>query len=439
MLAPSAKVLVAISGGPDSVFLAWALHKLGYDIALAHVNYGLRGEESEAEARLVTRYAVQWGIPLHLLEIDPLVFQSADKNSLQMKARTLRYDFFERLMAAQGYSHCATAHQADDQAESILMSLIRGNDARVIYGVPSVRGAYVRPLLGLRKSEIMAFLEEKELPFSIDSSNLKTDYLRNKIRHQVLPVLQELNPAISSQLNDRLAWYEQQQALLEKVLDEAAMEAVFSENDSLKLHWRDFEERYGGEMVNLLIVHVLKKGGFHGKDLWEIVKLKNSQVGREYLTATHRIVRTREGLMRLPLAEPQAFLPQTITLESLKHGMEIDWGANKIVFKLEEGISPDFGRKALHYLDVSSLSFPLTLRSWQKGDQMRPLGMAHFKKLSDIFVDEKYDPQQKAQAWVLEDQEEIVFLSGFRVAEKAKWREDSKCVLKIRIINHSTL
>lgn len=410
--------LVACSGGPDSVALADALRELGHSIALAHVNYGLRGADSEADARFVASLAQRWQAPFYLKTVDFAHHETS--SSTQMRAREIRYDFFEDLMDTHGYPLCTTGHQADDQAETLLLSLLRSQEAALWHGIPPRRDRYLRPLIHCTRTEVMAHLQKRGLSYRVDGSNAQADYLRNQVRLHVLPALAPLHPDAGTQLRSRYEWYQQQHRFLQ------AMLAEYLAADTTALDWQPFVARFGQSHLPLLVAEALARWGLSGNWQQQAIRLIDSEVGHYLDTPYGRLWRTRSGLALqsasdtpAPRTVPRAELPQDLT-----------WGPWRVQLGCPWTEPPVFGRENEFYLDADRVEWPLTLRPWQQGDRMQPLGLRGSKLLSDIFVDEKYPPQAKARALVLADQQGAIALSGFRIADRVKITVRTQSVLR---------
>lgn len=420
------KVLIAVSGGPDSVCLAHLLLNMNYDIAIAHVNYQLRGEDSDNEEALLRAYADKWRVPLYVQRYETYKLIEERKLPLQVVARDLRYEFFEQLIEEYRYTCAATAHHADDQVESILMSLIKGNNPAVLKSIPLKRNVYVRPLAEIYKEEILIYLKENNLKFGYDYTNDKEEYLRNKVRNSIIPILSEVNPSIKRQLIDKEAWYKQQISFLQKILDKE-----YEEGDGENiLDWSSFIMKYGEEYLSVFIAFVLEKWGLHGVDLWNSIQLKESQVGKYVSTKAGKIIRTRNGL---------SLISETIAARSelpISVGETVELiSFDEIKIRMEHNFKGDvrFDEENVHYFDEEKLNYPLQIRNWRQGDRMRPLGMKQQKKISDILVDEKYSPLAKERLWLIEDHEKICFLAGFRISDSCKISPQTRIVLRLSI------
>jgi tRNA(Ile)-lysidine synthase len=419
------RVLLAFSGGADSVCLAEALRRLGYSLALAHVNYGLRGEESEGDEAFARSYARERGWPFECLRVEAGEWKPG--LSRQAQARNLRYAFFERLLAEGAYACCATAHHADDEAETLLLTLLRGHGTALMRGIPPRRGPYVRPLLGLSRAELRHLLDHWGQAWREDSSNQGQAYLRNRIRHRLIPLLEELQPGTSARLRTRGAWHAMQNRVLRQLLGEAGKGGASEAGAAWSLDWRALEARLGQETARLWLAYELEARGLRGYPLWEALDLMDAAPGRKAQAPGGWLLRTREGLAFLPDETPAVLhiegpeqLPARLGLPGAH--LDLEW---------EEG-RPRFGDPNLLYLDAEALRWPLSVRPWRAGDRMIPFGMHQSRKLSDIFTDLKFSPLARSQARVLEDTEGIVALSPFRIAERAKLGPGTRSVLRIR-------
>ena len=422
-------ILVGVSGGPDSVFLAYILRYLGYKIGLAHVNYQLRGDESEADEVLVRQYAAQWDVPIFVNKTNTSEILAHTTDSMQMVAREIRYTFFEQIMDTHAFSHCAIAHHANDQVENLLMSLIQGNNSHILKGMPMSRQRYVRPMLSVTGEEIMAGLSEAQLEWRLDQSNLKSDYLRNKYRNELIPLIRELQADAEHKLLHKHRWYQLQHKFIRKQLQAFVEQGLTHRGENQMFDWNPFEKAYGKEFLPLLIVLVLERWGIHGHLLWECLRLEKSQVGKWVQTPEGRVVRGRKGLSYITSTYSR---DDKLTVTSIEEEKRIIFGGLTLTFSLQENNSLSYGKNHF-YMDLSSVRWPLYIRHWHKGDKMRPFGMRQSKKLSDIFVDEKYSAIQKQAAIIIEDQEEIIALSDFRIAEKVKVSKKGSKVLCIAI------
>lgn len=401
------------------MFLAYAMHELGVSIALAHVNYGLRGSDSDADEALVRDYARRWAVPCHVLAAPSI----PASQSTQDFARQQRYDFFEQLMDQHRYTCCATAHHLDDQVETRLLSLLRSRKPHLWHGIPARRQRYVRPLLSLSKHEILAVLDREHLPYRQDASNEETYYLRNRVRHRVLPALREIHPQAEAHLLRRGDWYDLQYRWLQQQLA-----PYLPAEGEMSLDWQAFVQQQGETFLPLLVAEALDAWGLQGATRDEALRLIDSAPGAFREVPMGRLQRGRHGLQLLPSSGPIA----QVEIARFEGEQPHLIGDRKVELVLPAPPPEHFGDPTVLYLDADRIEFPLMLRPWREGDRMRPLGMRGHKKLSDIFIDAKYDPLARQQAIVLADQQGIVGLSDFRVAERVKLRPSTKVVLRVQ-------
>jgi len=419
------QILVGISGGPDSVYLAFLLYTAGFKISLAHVNYGLRNLDSVKEEALIEAYAKEWKVPIYIKRENPKDRMLDSKDSLQQIAREIRYSFFEELMLDHKIEHCAIAHHADDQAESILMSLIKGNADRVIHSIPISRDKYVRPMIELSRADIMEGLKEAELSFSHDISNDSNDYLRNQMRNQVLPLLESINPSIRSQLLRKEELYQEQKKSLDQYASEHLAKGMISPTH---FSWQEIEKDLSPEQLDQLLILLLKKWGLHGNDLWNSLALKDSLSGKMVLTSQGKIIKDRKAFILDKREKTERADHHRIERWQGKESFELgNWE-----IELEEVEETDFSKKGTYYFSLDHLRFPLSFRKVSTGDKMKPLGMQQHKKLSDIMIDAKWSQLRKEAAILMEDQEKICLLIGFRISEEIKLSNTHQRIIELR-------
>ncbi len=432
LFSSSDKILVAISGGPDSVFLAHILHQAGYSIGLAHVNYQTRGVHSEAEEELVRAIANTLKVPIfvHRCELKKQIREEG--GSFQVVAREIRYSFFEEVMDTHSFSHCATAHHRDDRTENMIMSLIRGNSTRLISDIPLKRDRYVRPLAQIGKAEMVEALDSAKIAYSIDSSNLESHYTRNRIRNLVMPLFAEINPSIQDQLISRMSWYDMQFSFIHQVLAKAYEEGHTASPIGYELSWELFTAEHGYDFLPLFIAFAMDQWGVHGYALWAAVGLASSENGKYIATDLGKITRTRNGIQLL-FPSPESEGP--IKVAAFTGEQIIRWNGWKIHLQHMEEKDIQLGIPNQFYLDLEKITWPITIRHWEIGDKMIPFGMRGQKKLSDIFIDQKRETTDKENAVIIEDQQGIIALSDFRIAAWTGLSSNTRHVLRIQLAN----
>lgn len=431
------KLLVAVSGGADSICLLHLLHGLGFKVFAAHINYKLR-EESNAEEELVKVMCNKLNIPLSIRSSSQQEIDLA-KGSLQMAAREIRYGFFEELMEKDKIPFCATAHHKGDQVETILLSLLRGGTSGTLNSIPSINGAYIRPLLGVSRNDIEAYNAHHHLPFGIDSSNAKRDYLRNQIRLDIIPLLLEVNPSVVNRILEfqeglglRDAYIKESFSELTGVYrgEEGGARIVFEELTLNRKYWP------------LLLDTLMRETGFTGTQINSAKDLIDSISGKELVWQNGSVLRDQQGILirkekiRNEYLERIHIKPSEISLTSIASGgICLDVGKWSVKFQLQQ-VDAEFmipTVAGVYCLDAGKVRFPLRVRSWKEGDRMQPLGMNGRKKLSDIFTDQKLSLEEKVHQLVLEDQERIVLLGGYRIDEGVRLGNTSQQALIVGI------
>lgn len=415
--------LLACSGGADSVSLGATLHSLSIPFDIAHVNYRLRGNDSEEDQLLVEGLAKKWNAAFHCHRAGPNDWNLGE--SLQAEAREIRYNFFENLLKTGKYEACLLAHHQDDQAETVLMSFIKGNNFSVLTPMPLTRPGYARPFLAVKTATCRAALQDWNISWREDASNKKNIYTRNSLRNNILPALQEINPAITEQLVKKSKQYLQQASLLEDLLEPLIESGTSLHERVHTFSWEAIPASLVADHLSTILACVLSNWGFHGNHTWLGAELATADSGKIY-EFEGRLERGRQLVQWIR----DAAVDQDLSIESPEDLPVVGSMLGRSV-SLELIPTPDsfISSDTTHFFSASHIQFPLILRAPKTGEKMIPLGMTGSKLLSDIMIDEKFRPAQKHLAVVLEDQEGIITLSDFRIAERVKSsRLDSHCL-----------
>jgi len=400
-------ILVAVSGGVDSMVLASMLYEEGFPIGIAHCNYQLRGADSDADEALVRNWCAEHSIPFHLTRVETQKLAEQSNSSIQMVAREERYLFFEELMTDYGYVVTALAHHANDRVESLIMNVLRGTGFRGFQGMPPKRDNYIRPLLGFTKDEIRTFANENNVPFREDASNSKTDYQRNWIRLRVLPMLQVSDTNAFDKLLQLCARVESELLNYEKWIQER-------HEEMLTEHGVSIEKLQQSKAPFTILKELLEPKGFTSNHIFEVMEILHSEPGSEIFSDTHRVVKDRDELLisELNLKENQPILRfETLNRSDVKS------------LKTEPNVA---------FLDADKINqSELKTRKWQRGDKFKPLGMKGWKLLSDFFIDQKLSVPEKEQTWLLTFHNQIVWVIGMRIDDRFKITDSTQKVLKI--------
>ncbi len=413
------KLLVAISGGIDSVVLAHLCHQLELDFSLAHCNFKLRYADSDKDAVFVKNLAEHLQVQAHSIEFDTLLYSEEKSLSTQMAARELRYKWFEKLCTDNTYDYILTAHHTNDNIETVIINLTRGASLHGLTGIPEINSNIIRPLLPFTREEIEQFTITQNITWREDESNQSTKYVRNKIRHKVVPVLEELNPNFSATFNQHLAYLKKERKVLTQHLDSIKKEVCIFDGQ-FKI---DLKKLLRYEDVDVYLRHILNEYNF--TEWSNVADLCTAQSGKYVLSETHRLIKDRDFL----LLEKKKENIDITTYEITEDVCEI---VNPL--KLKFNNIHEVGINSLNsiYVDKALIAYPLTLRKKHKGDVFYPFGMKGKKKLSKYFKDEKMSLLEKENSWLLCDAtDSIVWVVGKRADSRFCVGETTNDILKI--------
>ena len=416
-----AKMLIAVSGGLDSMVLLDLISKTNIEFAVAHCNFQLRGDESEGDENFVKSYCNENSIQGFFQKFDTKQFAEDKKLSIQVAARKLRYEWFYELLANKNLDFVATAHHLDDQLETFLIHFSRGTGLDGLTGIPSQKDKIIRPLLTFSRAEIATFANENNLKWREDSSNASDKYVRNKIRHQVVPILKELNPSFLDSFENTLQNLNQAQSLVEDASRIVYRKVVKDVDNQKKI---DLNELLQLPNYQAYLYQWLMPFGFSAwQDIYNLVE---AQSGKQIFSEHFRLLKDRETLIIEPksakvsdeyfIQENQSQLNFPLKL-SFCNVDDITISDSKTIF-----------------VDAETLKFPLQLRKWQEGDYFYPFGMTGKKKLSKFFKDEKFSLIEKENTWLLCSENQIVWLVGKRMDDRFKLTENTQTILKLELV-----
>ena len=415
------KILLATSGGKDSMVMVHLFQQLEYKIGIAHCNFQLRGIESFEDQYFVQEYGTANDIPTFITQFDTKAFADDYKLSTQVAARELRYNWFYELLETEGYEYILTAHHANDNLETFLINLSRGTGLEGLTGIPEHNDKIVRPLLVFSQEELEKYVAVQHIQWREDSSNASDKYLRNKIRHHLVPLLNELNPKFLSSfhktqihLQESLIMVEDATIMIYQQVAKQQGEAIFFDLKKLK------------QLPNFksYLYQWLKEFGFTAWD--DIYDLVESQSGKFIFSPEYRLLKDRSYLILAPT--------NSISLEE-NYFIEKNQAEVNVPLKLTVSKEADMSivsNKTI-FVDGNKLSYPLVLRRWREGDVFQPLGMSHkSKKVSKLFKDEKLSLFDKENMWLLVSDNIIVWIIGIRQDERFKIDTTTKNILKIQ-------
>ncbi|QIE58851.1 tRNA lysidine(34) synthetase TilS [Rasiella rasia] len=414
-----AKLLIACSGGVDSVVLTYLLKELNYTIALAHCNFSLRGNESNEDAKFVESLAKKLNLPFHSETFDTKLFARKHKLSTQMAARELRYNWFNELLDTHAYTHVLTGHHADDDLETFFINLSRGTGLRGLTGIPVQNEGVVRPLLPYPRTAILEYAKKMEFFWREDSSNIKTDYLRNKLRLEVLPKFKEVSEKTLQNFQKTQQHLQGSQQLVEDYMALIYNLVVTEIPEGYSINVSKISELPN---TNALLYELLNPFGFTSWN--DIFSLLTAQTGKEVKSVSHRLLKNRNELLLTKIdentGEKQFFIKKNE--EIISNPIFLRFSPTEKIGNIEN---------TTVFVDMEKLTYPLTLRKWQQGDVFQPFGMKGKKKLSKFFKDEKLSLVAKQNVWLLCSQDKIVWVVNHRLDERFKVTPKTKQLLKI--------
>jgi len=414
------RLLLACSGGLDSVVLAHLLVKSGMDVTLAHCNFKLRAEESDGDELFVRELGKMLKIGVEVKAFNTQEQVRQVKGSVQMVARELRYRWFNEMLESHNFDFVLTAHHADDSLETFLINLSRGTGIEGLLGIPELNDKIARPLIPFSKDEILAYARQQQMSWRDDSSNLENKYLRNKIRLEIVPQLKALHPAFLENFKQTQIHLKQSSSIINNHINQLKEGLFEKENGDFRIKIQDLLEL---QPVDAHIYRLFKDYGF--TEWLDVKDLLTGMSGKEVDSKTYRLVKDREYLI-LTKKEFESVEKYTISAQNTKVKVPIP-------LKIEAVEIMEEASKNVVFLDKEKLNYPLILRKWEKGDYFYPFGMKGKKKLSKFFKDEKVDVISKSKQWLLCSKDDIVWVIGRRPDERFKVDNTTKDILKITL------
>lgn len=412
------KLLLAVSGGIDSMVLLDLFYKLRFDICVVHCNFQLRGNESDADEMLVRETCQDRFIPYFIESFDTLEFAKENKLSIQLAARKLRYDWFQEIISL-GFDYVLTAHHLDDNVETFLINFIRGTGLEGLTGIPAQNGNIIRPLLPFSREEIENYANENKIQWREDLSNASDKYFRNKLRHNIVPILKELNTGFLDSFQNTLHHLQQSESLVNDASKLVFEKVVEEKENQLEIHLKPLLEF---QNYKAYLYQWLKNYGFSAwSDIYDLVE---AQSGKQVFSETHVLLKDREKLIlsgRKSSNNSEVFI-----IESLDSKVNIP-----LKLRFCKAVNIFETHSNCIFVDENKIKFPLTIRKWQEGDYFYPSGMNGKKKLSKYFKDEKYSLLDKENQWLLCSEDQIVWIIGKRADDRFKSKETTQNSIKI--------
>ncbi len=422
------RLLVAFSAGIDSMVLVALLRRYGVDVGLAHCNFRLRGEASDADESFVRQWAEQYQIPCYVQGFNTLSHAKKRQISTQMAARELRYTWFNDLLEEHHFDYLLTAHHADDQAETVLFNLAKGTGIAGLCGIHIKRDRLIRPLLFASKRQITVYAQEQGIVWREDSSNSSDQYKRNLIRHQVVPALKKVNPKLEHTLIASTRRIRAAEQVFSMYIDRLKQKILSQQGERWLIFKNSFEPNIDRAV---LLYEILKDFGFNLSQAEDLCNTARGETGRRIFSPKDYCCSDERDCYVVQAVKDQKN-NETSTIQEWQAGLSMKnfFVAQRQYLKKEYTICKD---KNIAACDFHSLVYPLRLRKWQPGDKFIPLGMRQHKKVSDFLKDEKIPTYQKKDIWLLIAKNQIVWVVGHRISDKFKITTDTKKVVEFSI------
>ncbi|MDZ4795568.1 MAG: tRNA lysidine(34) synthetase TilS [Bacteroidota bacterium] len=438
------KLLIAVSGGVDSVVLCELCKQAGYDFIIAHCNFKLRGEESERDEAFVKELGKKYVVEVFVQSFDTNAYATEHKLSTQEAARELRYNWFEKIVRnneagvwsrepgvgilnpkPQTRNFLLTAHHADDNNETLLMNFFRGTGLQGLTGIPASIKYIRRPLLHFSKEELLAFAKEHQLEFVEDSSNQSSKYTRNFFRNEIIPAISKFYPQVKDNLQDNIRRFSEIEKLYRFSIGELTKKLCLLKGKEIHIPVRQLM----GYHNKALIYEIISPYGFNDKQVEEVVKLADSDSGK-YIQApgnNYRIIKHRHWFIISPVTSTESDI---IIIEAGDKG--IDFALGKLTIATSSQLQPSTSAEMVS-LDAKAIQFPLLLRKRKIADYFYPLGMKKKKKLNRFVIDQKLSKTEKENLWVIESNLRIIWVVGHRIDERFKITPLTSQVLRLHL------
>lgn len=422
------KIILAVSGGIDSVSMLHLFIECGYqNLSVAHCNFSLRGAESDGDEEFVKDLADKSNIPFYTIRFDTQKYATENGISIQMAARELRYEWFNKLLYELNAKYIAIAHNSDDNVETFLLNISRGTGLKGLTGIKPKNHNIIRPLLFASREMIVNYCSEKNIEFRTDSSNSENHYQRNNLRNQVIPILKSSFPEFSNNILGNIQRFAEINEIYENHIQQIKKELFVTKNNAIEV---SIAKLFDYQPLQTILYELLKEFGFNIEIVNETIVALNGNSGKTFYSSTHRLIKDREKLIItvIPHDNNQIFYIDFVS-ENEKLPIEIN-------FEIVEN-NENFNivrSNNLAYFDADKILFPLILRKWQYGDYFMPFGMSNFKKISDFFTDNKLSLIEKENIWLLCNGNEIIWVVGMRSDNRFKISDETKKVLIVKTV-----
>ena len=440
LVAEGQRVLLAVSGGRDSVTMAHLFQRAGIPFGIAHCNFHLRPGDCDRDELFVRSMAEGYGVALHCTGFDTQSYAQENGLSIEEAARQLRYDYFERVRQEEGYGVVATAHHRDDAIETFFINLLRGTGVNGLTGISVRNGKIIRPLLPFGRAEIDKYVKRHNLTYVEDITNSQPVYLRNRIRLQLLPMMRQISPAFDDVMSRNMVHIEHCAQLYNQTVDRLREQLLHSD-DGVN-YTVDIPSLLRCQPIETVLYELLHPFGFNSSVVEQVTESLHAQSGKQFFSSTHRLVKDRDILLVSPLqciSNQSSFIISRPQLNGCGSQFVVDVSRCMVEFHFDNACDGtmdrvrQIGRDEAWY-DFDRVRFPLSLRRWQKGDRFTPYGMKGSRLVSDLLTDVKVSLVEKEKVWLLCDADgRIMWVLGIRTADVAVVTTSTRTIMKVRI------
>lgn len=422
------RILLAVSGGIDSVVMLDMFYQAEYKIAIAHCNFQLRGDESDEDERFVKKLDEKYGVEVFIKRFDTNAYALSNNLSIQVAARDLRYAWFEELRREANFDFVAIAHNSDDVVETFFINLSRGSGLTGLKGIPLKRDKIIRPVLFANREKIAAYAKKNKLVFREDSSNKEDKYLRNKIRLNLIPELNKLTSKFSYSVIDSINHLNEADILLQQLLEEKFKSLKKQKNGITNISLSELEKLQPFHIWQYYLLRLYNFNRDTTNNLAESIAGKQS--GKVFYSATHKVLIDREKLKIKTIDE---HMEEVSLIDIDQKSVTKPINLSVETFQVKDGFHL-IKDTSFAQLDKDKLKFPLEIRKWKKGDKFKPFGMKGSKLLSDYFIDNKIDLFEKEDIWLLLSGDKIIWIIGYRISDDYKITKKTTHVLSINLV-----
>ncbi len=424
------KILLAVSGGPDSVVMCELFCQSEYNFAIAHCNFHLRGTESDDDEKFVKNLSEKYKVPYYNVNFNTNDYAKDKKISIEMAARDLRYEWFEEVLKKENYDYIATGHHLDDQIETLFINLLRGTGIAGLHGILPKQNHCVRPLLFTFRKDIEVFIKENNLLYRQDSSNKSLKFTRNKIRHIIIPELEKINPDFKKSITNTIKYIKGTEIIYKNFVEQKRKEIFHIKNDRIYIPINEIKKL---NPVNTFLYEFLMPYNFNSSVVDDIIKSLDDISGKQFFSFSHRLIKDRENLIITKKTSDIKLIRYFINKNTLVIENPIKLKITRIRWIKNDRnvtISED---KNIASIDFDKLKFPLKIRKWEQGDYFYPLGTKCKKKLSDFFIDNKFSIIDKENVWLLCSANRIIWIIGHRIDNRFKITSNTRNIYQIEV------